>query len=124
MDHQTYANPLISRYCSQEMSYLFSSQKKFSTWRRLWLALAESEQQLGLDISDAQLGQMRENLDEIDFDAAAAHEKRLRHDVMAHVHAFGDQCPDAMPIIHLGATSCFVTDNTDCLLYTSPSPRD
>ena len=116
MDHQTYANPLISRYCSQEMSYLFSSQKKFSTWRRLWLALAESEQQLGLDISDAQLGQMRENLDEIDFDAAAAHEKRLRHDVMAHVHAFGDQCPDAMPIIHLGATSCFVTDNTDLIL--------
>jgi adenylosuccinate lyase len=116
MDHQTYSNPLISRYCSQEMSYLFSSQKKFSTWRRLWLALAESEQQLGLDISDAQLQQMRENLDAIDFDAAAAHEKRLRHDVMAHVHAFGDQCPEAMPIIHLGATSCFVTDNTDLIL--------
>lgn len=116
MDHQTYSNPLISRYCSHEMSYLFSSQKKFSTWRRLWLALAESEQELGLDISSNQLQQMRENLDNIDFKAAAEHEQRLRHDVMAHVHAFGDQCPDAMPIIHLGATSCFVTDNTDLIL--------
>ena len=116
MDHQTYSNPLISRYCSQEMSYLFSSQKKFSTWRRLWLALAESEQELGLEISSEQLQQMRENLDNIDFECAAAHEQRLRHDVMAHVHAFGDQCPEAMPIIHLGATSCFVTDNTDLIL--------
>lgn len=114
--HDRYDNPLISRYASQEMAQLWSAQRKFSTWRRLWVMLAEAEQELGLAISDAQLAEMRAHLDDIDFQAAAAHEKRLRHDVMAHVHTFGDVCPAARPIIHLGATSCYVTDNTDLLL--------
>ena len=112
----TYQNPLISRYASDEMATIWGSQKKFSTWRKLWLALAESEQKLGIEISDAQLAQLRDHLDDIDFDTARDHEKRLRHDVMAHVHTYADQCPDAAPIIHLGATSCYVTDNTDALL--------
>ena len=116
MSHELYQNPLISRYSSNEMGSIWGSQRKFSTWRQLWLALAESQQELGLEISDQQLEEMRSNLDSIDFDAAKEHEKRLRHDVMAHVHTFGDRCPTAMPIIHLGATSCFVTDNTDLIL--------
>ncbi len=97
------------------MSYNWSPQKKHSTWRRLWLALAEAEQQLGLDISDRQLDELRAHLDDIDFEAVAAKEKELRHDVMSHIHIFGEQCPAAMPIIHLGATSCFVTDNTELI---------
>ncbi len=113
---QRYDNPLITRYASTEMAQLWSDQRKHSTWRRLWVALAEAEQELGLEIRDSQLDEMRAHVDDIDFDAAAQHERRLRHDVMAHIHAFGDQCPDARPIIHLGATSCFVTDNTDLLL--------
>ncbi len=116
MSNDEYSNPLITRYASAQMSYIWSSNKKFGTWRRLWLALAESEHELGLDISTTQLDQMRGHLDDIDFEAAAGYEKKLRHDVMAHVHAFGDQCPDARKIIHLGATSCFVTDNTDLIL--------
>ena len=116
MSHELYQNPLISRYSSDQMGSIWGPQRKFSTWRRLWLALAESQQELGLEISDAQLEEMRSNLNSIDFDAAKQHEKRLRHDVMAHVHTFGDSCPTAMPIIHLGATSCFVTDNTDLIL--------
>ena len=116
MSYTLYENPLTDRYASRAMSELWGAQRKFSTWRRLWLALAESERQLGLPITDAQLDQMREHLDDIDFDVADRHERRLRHDVMAHVHAFGDQCPQARPVIHLGATSCFVTDNTDLLL--------
>ena len=115
-EQNTYQNPLISRYASNEMATIWGSQKKFSTWRRLWIALAESEQMLGLDITDNQIDQLRQHMDDIDFDAARAHEKRLRHDVMAHVHTYSDQCPDAAPIIHLGATSCFVTDNTDVIL--------
>jgi len=111
-----YENPLVGRYSSEEMNYNWSPQKKFSTWRRLWLALAQAEQELGLAISDKQLEQMRANLDNINFDVAEAKEKELRHDVMSHIHAFGEQCPDAMPIIHLGATSCFVGDNTDLIL--------
>ena len=111
-----YQSPLSSRYASDEMQRLFSAQHKFSTWRRLWLMLAESEQELGLPITDEQLEEMRGHLDDIDFEAAARHEKRLRHDVMAHVHTFGEACPKAMPIIHLGATSCFVGDNTDILI--------
>ena len=111
-----YENPLVSRYASREMSAAFSPQKKHSTWRRLWLALAEAEQELGLPIADAQLDELRAHLDDIDFRAAARYEKTLRHDVMAHVHAYGDQCPAARPIIHLGATSCFVTDNADLIL--------
>ena len=117
MQNEVYVNPLITRYSSQDMGRIFGSQKKFRTWRTLWLALAESQQELGLAISDDQLNEMRANLDSIDFDAAKAYEKKLRHDVMAHVHTFGDACPKSAPIIHLGATSCFVTDNTDLILY-------
>ncbi len=116
MSHDYYENPLISRYASDEMSRLWGSQRKFSTWRRLWIALAEAEAELGLPITEEQLAELRANVDNIDFAAAAAHERRLRHDVMAHVHTYGDACPKARGIIHLGATSCFVTDNTDLLL--------
>lgn len=116
MDHNIYQNPLISRYSSNEMAELFGSRKKFGTWRRLWLALAESQQQLGLAISDEQLEELRSNLDNIDFELAAKYERDLRHDVMAHVHTYGDLCPSAAKIIHWGATSCFVTDNCDLML--------
>ena len=98
------------------MGQLWGAQRKFSTWRRLWVALAEAEQELGLDITDEQLRELRRYVDEIDFESAAGYERRLRHDVMAHVHAYGDQCPQAAGIIHLGATSCYVTDNTDLIL--------
>jgi len=114
--HQIYDNPLIARYASAEMSALWGPQRKFSTWRRLWVALAEAEAELGLPITSEQLAELRENVERIDFDAAERYERRLRHDVMAHVHAYGDACPKARPIIHLGATSCYVTDNTDLLL--------
>jgi adenylosuccinate lyase len=116
MSHEYYDNPLIRRYASEEMSRLWGDQRKFSTWRRLWVILAEAERELGLSISQEQVEELRAHVDDIDFAAAAAHEKRLRHDVMAHVHAYGDLCPTARPIIHLGATSCYVTDNTDLLL--------
>jgi len=116
MSRDVYDNPLITRYASRPMAQLWSAQRKFSTWRRLWVALAEAQQQLGLSITDEQLEQMRANVDNIDFDAAREYEKRFRHDVMAHNHAFGDVCPAAAGIIHLGATSCYVTDNTDLLL--------
>ena len=116
MPHDVYDNPLITRYASREMAQLFSAQRKFSTWRRLWIALAEAEQELGLPITDEQLEQMRANVDNIDFDAARAYEKKFRHDVMAHNHAFGDVAPAAKGIIHWGATSCYVTDNTDLIL--------
>jgi len=115
-DKKIYTNPLVGRYTSKPMQELFGDQRKFSTWRRLWLALAEAEKELGIDITDEQLAQMRSHLDEIDFDVAAAYEKKLRHDVMAHIHAFGDVAPLAKPIIHLGATSQYVNDNTDMLL--------
>ena len=114
--HSQYENPLITRYASREMSELWSAQRKFSTWRRLWVALAEAERELGLNISEAQVAELRSKVDEIDFDAARDHERRLRHDVMAHVHTLGDSAPNARPIIHLGATSCYVTDNTDLIL--------
>ena len=110
-----YQNPLTGRYASKEMSYNWSPQRKHSTWRRLWLALAESEKELGLPITEKQLAEMRAHLDDIDFEAAAAEEARLRHDVMSHIHVFGALCPEAKPIIHLGATSCFVTDNTELI---------
>jgi adenylosuccinate lyase len=115
MDHNTYMNPLTDRYAGKEMSFLWSPQFKHSTWRRLWLALAECEKELGLDITGEQVAQLAAHLDDIDFDAVAAKEKELRHDVMSHIHVFGAQCPAAMPIIHLGATSCFVTDNTELI---------
>lgn len=112
----TYQNPLTGRYASREMSTLWGAQRKFSTWRRLWVALAEAEAELGLPITPGQIAELKAAVDNIDFDAANAYEKKLRHDVMAHVHAYGDQCPGARAIIHLGATSCYVTDNTDLLL--------
>ncbi len=115
-DNEFYSNPLVTRYASRAMSQLWSEQRKIATWRRLWLYLAESERELGLDISESQLTQMRNNLDQVDFERAAQYERDLRHDVMAHVHAFADVCPAARPIIHLGATSCYVTDNADLML--------
>lgn len=115
MEKSSYESPLAGRYASREMSFNWSPQKKHATWRRLWLALAQAEKELGLNISDEQIGQMAAHLDDIDFAAAEAKEKELRHDVMSHIHVFGTQCPAAMPIIHLGATSCFVTDNTELI---------
>jgi len=115
MERILYENPLSLRYAGKEMNYIWSPQKKFSTWRRLWLALATAEQELGLNISDEQLEQMRSHVDDVNFAVAEAKERELRHDVMSHVHAFGEQCPAARPIIHLGATSCFVGDNTDLI---------
>lgn len=114
--HQSYENPLITRYAGRPMAELWSSQRKFSTWRRLWIALARAERELGLDISDAQLDELEAAVDAIDFEAARRYEKKLRHDVMAHVHTYGDAAPNARAIIHLGATSCYVTDNTDLIL--------
>ncbi len=113
--HEFYVNPLCSRYADEEMQRIFSEQRRFSTWRRLWLLLAECEQTLGVPITDAQLEEMRAHLEDVDFEAAERYEHQVRHDVMAHVLAFGDQCPTARPIIHLGATSCYVGDNTDIL---------
>ena len=114
--HEVYENPLIGRYSSRAMQELWGAQRRFSTWRQLWVWLAEAEQELGLGITDSQIRELRAHLHDIDFVAAARHERELRHDVMAHVHAYGDVCPEARPIIHLGATSCYVTDNTDLLL--------
>lgn len=117
MPHDQYENPLIVRYASTEMSRLWSDDRKFGTWRRLWVALAEAEQELGLAISDEQIAELRAHVDDIDYDAANRYERQFRHDVMAHVHAYRDACPLAGPIIHLGATSCYVTDNTDLMLF-------
>ncbi|MCD8375881.1 MAG: adenylosuccinate lyase [Oscillospiraceae bacterium] len=116
MNKERYESPLSSRYASAEMQYIFSPDKKFSTWRRLWVALARAEMELGLPITQEQIDEMEAHLTDIDYDKAAAYERELRHDVMAHVHTFGDACPKAMPIIHLGATSCYVGDNTDVIL--------
>ncbi len=113
--HERYQNPLCARYAGKEMQEIFSDDRKFSTWRKLWLALAEGEQELGIPITDAQLEEMREHLYDIDYAMAAKEEKALRHDVMAHVHTFAACCPAAAPIIHLGATSCYVGDNTDII---------
>ena len=113
--HEFYENPLCGRYATEEMKRQFSDDNKFSTWRKLWLALAESEQELGLNITDEQLDEMRQHLYDIDYEAAKAHEYKVRHDVMAHVLTFGECCPKAKPIIHLGATSCYVGDNTDII---------
>ena len=112
----TYESPLSSRYASQEMLYLFSPDKKFTTWRRLWVALARAEMELGLPVTQEQVSELEAHLTDIDYALAAQKEKELRHDVMAHVHTFGAVCPHAMPIIHLGATSCYVGDNTDVIL--------
>ena len=110
-----YQNPLESRYCSDEMLYIFSPEKKFTTWRQLWIALAEIEKDLGLDITEEQIQELKDNVNNIDYAKAAEYEKKFRHDVMAHVHAYGDVAPKAKAIIHLGATSAFVGDNTDLI---------
>jgi len=114
--HEIYDNPLISRYASSTMCRLWSKQRIHSTWRKLWVALAEAEHELGLPITKEQIAELNAAVDEIDFDRAAQYERELRHDVMAHVHAYRDRCPNAGKIIHLGATSCYVTDNTDLIL--------
>ncbi len=111
-----YETPLNSRYASKEMQFLFSPDKKFRTWRRLWIALAESEKELGLPISQEQIDELRRAADDINYEAAEARERLVRHDVMAHVYAYGEQCPAAKPIIHLGATSCYVGDNADVII--------
>ena len=111
----TYESPLNSRYASEQMKYIFSPDFKFRTWRRLWIALAESEKELGLNITDEQIAELKAHADDINYDVAAAREKEVRHDVMSHVYAYGVLCPKAKPIIHLGATSCYVGDNTDVI---------
>ncbi|MDP6037638.1 MAG: adenylosuccinate lyase [Candidatus Latescibacteria bacterium] len=112
---EQYENPLVARYASAEMSAVFSNKKKFTTWRKLWIALAESEQALGLPITDAQLDELRQFQDDVNYDVAQQREREVRHDVMAHVYAYGQQCPNAQPIIHLGATSAYVQDNTELI---------
>ncbi len=115
-EQSVYTSPLVERNASREMAELFGAQKKFSTWRRLWLELARAQKKLGLNIKQNQIAQMARHLDDIDFKKAARYEKQLRHDVMAHIRTFGDAAPKAAPIIHLGATSCYVGDNTDLLI--------
>jgi len=114
--HDSYVSPLESRYASQAMRELFSDKHKFTTWRRLWIALARAQKQLGLDISDEQIAELETHVDDIDYDAAGEYERKFRHDVMAHIHAYGDAVPSAKGIIHLGATSQFVNCNTDLLI--------
>ena len=116
MPTNTYESPLSSRYASEEMLYLFSADKTFSTWRKLWVALARAEMELGLPVTQEQVDELEAHIYDIDYEKAAQWEKKLRHDVMAHVHTYGELCPKAMPIIHLGATSCYVGDNTDVIL--------
>lgn len=114
-DYQTYENPLGTRYASREMLYNFSPEKKFRTWRRLWVVLAEAEQELGLPITDEQIAELRAHQDDVNYEVAEARERQTRHDVMAHIYAYGQQCPHARGIIHLGATSAFVVDNTELI---------
>ena len=113
-----YQTPLAERYASKEMQYIFSPDMKFKTWRKLWIALAETEKELGLDITDEQIEELKANKDNINYEDAKKREKEVRHDVMSHVYAYGLQCPKAKGIIHLGATSCYVGDNTDTVSYT------
>ena len=115
-NHTVYQSPFAGRYASKEMQYLFSEEKKFQTWRKLWIALAEAEQEMGLPITDEQIAQLKEHATDINYDDAKAREAIVRHDVMSHVYAYGLQAPDAKGIIHLGATSCYVGDNTDLII--------
>jgi len=115
---KTYITPLSTRYASKEMSEIWSADSKYSTWRRLWIALAETEKELGIDITDEQINEMKEHINDIDYDVVSQREKECRHDVMAHVYEFGTKCPNSKGIIHLGATSCFVTDNADVILMS------
>ncbi|KRQ87016.1 Adenylosuccinate lyase [Caloramator mitchellensis] len=114
--HDRYQSPLSTRYASYEMQYIFSDDNKFITWRKLWIALAEAEKELGLNITDEQINELRSHVDAINYEVAIEREKQTRHDVMSHVYAYGEQCPKAKPMIHLGATSCYVGDNTDVLI--------
>lgn len=118
MSTDRYVSPLSERYASKEMQYIFSPDMKFRTWRKLWIALAQTEKELGLDITDEQIEEMKAHQDDINYDVAKEREKAVRHDVMSHVYAYGVQCPKAKPIIHLGATSCYVGDNTDIIVMT------
>ena len=118
MSNDRYTSPLSERYASKEMQYIFSPDKKFRTWRKLWIALAETEKELGLDITDEQIEELKAHADDINYDVAKEREKVVRHDVMSHVYAYGKQCPKAKGIIHLGATSCYVGDNADIILMS------
>ncbi|MBR3579584.1 MAG: adenylosuccinate lyase [Lachnospiraceae bacterium] len=120
-DRTKYISPLSTRYASDDMQYIFSEEFKFRTWRKLWISLARSEQKLGLNITDEQIAELESHATDINFDVAKEREKLVRHDVMSHVYAYGQQCPKAEPIIHLGATSCYVTDNTDVIVLREAS---
>ena len=117
-EFERYDSPLVTRYAGREMTRLFSPHRRARAWRSLWIALAEAQQALGLPITDAQLQEMRAARDDVDLERAAALESKLRHDVMAHVHLFGERCPSAKPVIHLGATSAYVTDNADLMTWS------
>ncbi len=119
--HDKYISPLSTRYASDDMQYIFSDNNKFRTWRKLWISLAKAEKACGLNITDEQIAQMEANKDNVDYERAAEWERKVRHDVMAHIHTFGEQCPKAEPIIHLGATSCYVGDNTDIIILKQAS---
>lgn len=116
MQNDSYISPFSTRYASKQMQYLFSADNKFITWHKLWIALAEAEKAAGLPITDAQIDELRAHVNDVDYEKAEEYEHKLRHDVMAHIHAWGDICPTARPIIHLGATSCYVGDNTDIII--------
>lgn len=116
MENDRYITPLSGRYASKEMNELWSNNSRYSTWRKLWIALAETEKELGVEITEEQIKEMKQNIYNIDYNIVSEREKECRHDVMAHVYEFGIKCPKAKPIIHLGATSCYVTDNTEILL--------
>lgn len=116
MENNIYVTPLSGRYASKEMNKIWSSNTKYSTWRKLWIALAQTEKELGINITDEQISEMKQNIENIDYEVVRKREAECRHDVMAHVYEFGTKCPEAKPIIHLGATSCYVTDNTDVIL--------
>ncbi len=119
MSTDCYQSPLSERYASKEMQYIFSPDMKFRTWRKLWIALAETEKELGLAITQEQIDELKAHSQDINYDVAKAREKEVRHDVMSHVYAYGVQCPKAKGIIHLGATSCYVGDNTDIIVMTN-----
>ena len=118
MSRDKYMSPLSERYASKEMQYVFSPDKKFRTWRKLWIALAETEKELGLPITEEQIEELKSHAEDINYDVAREREKIVRHDVMSHVYAYGRQCPKAKGIIHLGATSCYVGDNTDIIVMS------
>ncbi len=119
MERNNYSTPLAGRYPSKEMNYIWSETSKYSIWRKLWVALAETEKELGIEITEEQINEMKAHIFDIDYDVVTKREAECRHDVMAHVYEFGLKCPTAKPIIHLGATSCYVTDNTDVILMTN-----